>query len=321
MGKPTFTSLFSGGGGADLGAIAAGFEPCEAVEYDPQIAELHKANIGGKCHVMNILDATPKKFEKVDWLHASPVCKEYSSAKAGAKETQFDIDSAIKITQFIEVLQPQHFSLENVAAYGNIRNEKGRLTAFGRILWALQLNGYSYSSKVLTASNYGVPQSRKRLILVASKGQDRPRSPEYKPSVGWYEAIADLLPDCKEAKFADWQAEMAKGITDTFVMSSTEQRANTIRYANQPIFTIKASDRDPRALISGKVIQLNTDCLARLQSFPKDYQFGSKVEVIRKVIGNAVPPLLFSEVMQAAIAPQVDLLSSMKSRNLLELAA
>jgi Site-specific DNA methylase len=35
-----FTSLYSGGGGADLGAIAAGFDPCESVEYDPQIAEV-----------------------------------------------------------------------------------------------------------------------------------------------------------------------------------------------------------------------------------------------------------------------------------------
>jgi DNA (cytosine-5)-methyltransferase 1 len=73
----TITTLFSGIGGVDIGAIAAGFTPVESVEHDPQLAELHKANIGGKCHVMDILDADPMKFEKVDLLHASPVCKSF----------------------------------------------------------------------------------------------------------------------------------------------------------------------------------------------------------------------------------------------------
>ena len=81
MSKPTFTSLFSGIGGADLGAIAAEFEHCQALEFDPKIAELFKANIGD-VFVQNILDANPFKFEKVDWLHSSPVCKQFSAANA-----------------------------------------------------------------------------------------------------------------------------------------------------------------------------------------------------------------------------------------------
>ena len=68
-----FTSLFSGCGGFDLGARAAGLEHCQAIEYDPQIAELFKANIGD-CFVQDILTANPLKFHKPDWLHASPVC-------------------------------------------------------------------------------------------------------------------------------------------------------------------------------------------------------------------------------------------------------
>jgi DNA (cytosine-5)-methyltransferase 1 len=316
MSKKTFTSLFAGGGGSCLGAIAANLEPCESVEYDPAIAEVHKANIGGKMHVANILDCDPFKFEQVDWLHCSPVCKSYSPANADRRERQLDIDCAKKVTQFINILQPEWFSLENVASYGNPRDKKGKLTAFGHILWALQLHGYSCQYRVLTASHYGVPQSRERLILVATKGQDLPRLPVHKTQIGWYESIKHLIPDCKESKFADWQLEMSKEITKPFVMSSTEQRSSTIRYYDQPIFTIKASDRDPRArLESGQVIQLNLDCLAALQTFPKDYRFGSKVEITRKIIGNAVPPLMFSEVVKAALAPKVDLLSSMKMCN------
>ena len=317
----TFADIGCGGGGASIGAMQAGLTHAWGLEYDPQIADVYRANVG-HCIVQNILDTDPYKFEKVDWLHCSPVCKSYSPANADRRERQLDLDYAKKFTEFIKVLEPDWVSIENVAAYGNIRNTKGKLTAFGHIVRALRLHRYSFDFRVLTASYYGVPQSRERLILVASKSQDLPRFPKHKPQIGWHEAIADLIPDCKEAKFADWQLEMSKRVTRPFVMSSTEQRSSTVRYYEQPIFTIKASDRDPRArLESGQVIQLNLDCLAKLQSLPKDYRFSCKVEVTRKIIGNAVPPLMFSEIVRAALSPKADLLSSMKSSNLYELVA
>ena len=297
----TSADLFSGAGGVAQGMKQAGFAHAWGLEFDPQIAEIYKAN-HGDVYVQNILDANPMKFEKVDLLHASPVCKSYSSAKTDAKETQLDLDFAAKISEFIYTLQPQYFTLENVAEYGKIRNKKGRLTAFGNILHTLQNQGYSYSTRVLTASHYGVPQSRKRLILIAEKGRKMPQFPKQSESIGWYEAIADLIPNCKRSEFADWQKNMTRGITKPFVLSSTEQRACTVRYANQPIFTIKASDRDPRALIeSGETIQLGVDCLAQLQSFPKDYIWGGKIEPIRKGIGNAVSPLLYEKVIRSVV--------------------
>ena len=198
MAKPTITTLFSGIGGADLGAIAAGFEPCEAVEFDPQLAELHKANIGGKCHVINILDCDPFKFEKVDLLHASPVCKSFSTANAKKEEKQLDIDCAKKVAEFIQVLQPLTFTLENVQAYGKSK-------AFNIILEMLYSQGYWVNYQVLNAADFGVPQSRRRLILIAVKSGFIPPLPPKKKHVGWYAAIADLVHDLPDSQLADWQ--------------------------------------------------------------------------------------------------------------------
>jgi len=239
-----FTSLFSGCGGADLGAIAAGFEPCESVEFDPQIAELHKANIGGKMHVMNILDANPFKFEKVDLLHASPVCKQFSTANANKGEAQLDIDCAAKVAEFISVLQPKYFTLENVEAY---RKSK----SFHLITEALFKCGYFANWQVINAADMGVPQSRRRLILMAVKGGFIPSLPQPMRHVGWYEAIADKVHDLPDSKLADWQLRaLPNEITEHLLLSGTYvshgNKIPDMRNPGIPCFTQTATiDKHP----------------------------------------------------------------------------
>lgn len=198
MGK-TFADLFSGCGGAAQGAKQAGFTHAWGVELDAPIAEIYKANIG-ECFVQNILEADPYKFEKVDLLHASPVCKSYSTANANKGEKQLDIDCAHKVAEFIKVLQPPTFTLENVQAYGKDK-------AFNIILEMLYSQGYWVNYQVLNSADFGVPQSRRRLILVAVKSGFIPSLPLPEKHIGWYEAIADLVHDLPDSQLADWQVK------------------------------------------------------------------------------------------------------------------
>ena len=244
MSKKTFTALFAGGGGADLGAIAAGLEPCESVEYDPAIAEVHKANIGGKMHVANILDCDPYRFEKPDILHASPVCKQFSTANANKGEAQLDIDCARKVAEFIQVLQPKHFTLENVEAY---RKSK----SFHLILEMLHKLGYFCNWQVLNAADFGLPQSRRRLILIAVKDGFIPSLPLTEKHIGWYEAIADKVHNLPDSKLAPWQWKvLPKELTESLLLSGTYvsygNKIPDMRSPGKPCFTQTATiDKHP----------------------------------------------------------------------------
>jgi DNA (cytosine-5)-methyltransferase 1 len=113
----TFASLFSGFGGADLAAIAAGLNPIWAVEYEADIAAVYRDNLGDHVTVADILTLDPKDFERPDFLHASPPCPNFSNAKANGEETEHDIALAQKVADFVTVLLPDFFTLENVYQY------------------------------------------------------------------------------------------------------------------------------------------------------------------------------------------------------------
>jgi DNA (cytosine-5)-methyltransferase 1 len=332
MAKPLITTLFSCGGGADLGAIAAGFEPCESLEYDPQIAEVHQANIGGKMHVMNILDANPLKFEKADLLHASTVCKQFSTANANRGEAQLDIDCAKKVAEFIQVLQPPFFTLENVEAYR-------RSKSFHIIVEMLYSQGYWVQYQVLNSADFSVPQSRRRLILMAVKGGFIPPLPPKQKHIGWYEAIADKVHDLPDSKLADWQLKalpneiresllVPTGNTSfaikesqepSFTMTSAHGSRNVkailientgarsdrplqTRAADDPCWTLRAMGQDghyhrANALLeNAKIKALDIACLADLQSFPRWYKWSGKKSLDGKIIGNSVTPLMYQAI-------------------------
>lgn len=232
----TIGTLFSGFDGVGEGAKAL-HRIAWGVELDDAIASVARYN-GHPVRTLDILQANPVDFEKVDVLHASPPCPSFSVAKAGAEETEQDRALATAVCSFIEVLQPPLFTLENVLGYR-------KADSFKRIVQTLNDGGYGVSWWKLNAADYGVPQTRKRLILAARLNGRPPQRPahthapaeklaplfdERRPWIGWYAAVEDILdtlplaykkkgelcphdPDGKECRespycrghFADWQ--------------------------------------------------------------------------------------------------------------------
>lgn len=210
-----YGSLFTGGGGFDIGAREAGMELAWGVEYIPAIATWANSQLGGHVRCLDILATDPSDFEPVDWLHASPPCPSFSVANAKGGETDHDIALSAAVARFLAHHKPRYFSLENVYGYRNskswrtIRDELDRL-------------GYGWSLEHINSADYGVPQKRRRMIVRAHRGtffNPPPMRPTHAqggaggllPWVGWWEAVADIAHTFPESKLAKWQVERLGG--------------------------------------------------------------------------------------------------------------
>lgn len=197
---PTCASLFTGGGLFDIGAQQAGYTHIWGVEKDDKIASVARLN-GFHVITADILDFTLERIKKIkrpDHLHASPPCPNFSVAKTGGAETEQDIAIAQATARFIDILKPDTFTLENVVAYRSSQS-------FKIIMMTLEDNGYWTDVQNLNSADFGVPQNRNRLIVLAARNSLLRPYPDPVKWIGWYEAIADLVDELPESQFAPWQ--------------------------------------------------------------------------------------------------------------------
>jgi DNA (cytosine-5)-methyltransferase 1 len=323
----TFASLFTGYGGADLGAIQAGLTPVWGGEKDPDISYVANLNHGNYISCLDAKDCNFSLLQRPGWLHASPPCTT-ATVVNDKKESQEDIELAQATCRAIEVLQPQYFSLENVAGYV-------RYQSFAKIVSRLYDLNYAWDYKVLDCSDYGVPQARKRLFFVASKNPSVfgwvDRIPKVEEKANWYDAIADLIPTLPECKLKESQktalvnshevltnsiekSEYFRQLPNLAIQNSGSRKdkdgnpTNTIRLANETIWTIRAMSGKVRVnphqvtlIVDGRVLRPTIECYARWQSFHNSYQFSGDFKLDMRGVGNAVPPLMFSQIVRSVL--------------------
>jgi len=172
-------SLFSGAGGLDLGAEAAGFSVQAAVECNHDAADTMEKNFSHlrapviRRSILNIpsaeiLDAAGlREGERPELLVGGPPCTPYS--KSGFwlewKRAGLDPDASLlqAYTRVLAETQPRYFVLENV--YALTYNNSASRPSFNRLKREIDEAGYHYSLDVLNAANYGVPQARPQCHL------------------------------------------------------------------------------------------------------------------------------------------------------------
>lgn len=195
MNKPKLIDLFSGVGGLSLGFQQLGFEIVFANEYDKSIAEAYKVN--HKTTEMLVEDITKIDFEKVflkykdkiDIVVGGPPCQGFS--QKGQRKTIHDERNFLfkYYVKAVEYIRPKYFVMENVPNL--LTAENGYFKKEIEDLFADL--GYSLKSGVLDAADFGVPQSRRRAVIIGKYKAEAPNLPlPYNQKVCIWDAISDL---------------------------------------------------------------------------------------------------------------------------------
>jgi len=303
-------SFFSGAGGLDLGFTNAGFKLAYANDNWGGCWETFEKNHGIKIDKRSIAEINPYEIPDVVGFVGGPPCQSWSLA--GAMKGINDSRGKLfwNYVNLIEQKQPLFFLAENVPGILSPKH-KPEFMRLIKKFWDIH---YVVSFMLLDARDYGVPQERKRVIVI---GYHRSLGMRFKFPKGtgkWItlkEAIGDL-PEPKAAseknrtngKMEIPNHEYMNGGFSTIYMSR-----NRVRKWDEQSFTIQAGGRhapihpqapkmkfinqNKREFVNGKenlYRRLSVRECARIQTFPDDFIFYyNSIADGYKMIGNAVP--------------------------------
>ena len=273
--------LFSGCGGLSLGFETAGFEIVSAFDKWKEACDVYSANFthpAFQIDLSDVEDVGQFKEWKPDIIIGSPPCQDFSSA-GKRDESLGRADLTISYARIVSKVKPEWFLMENVE---RIRKSRVLQEAFS----ILKKSGYGLSSVVLNASYCGVPQTRKRFILVGHLHSDDGFINEYcvrnqaNTSMTVYDYLGEKL-GC-EFYYRHPRSYARRGIFSIYEPSAT------IRGVNRPIpKNYKRHEGDPCDPKDAR--PLTTQERSYLQTFPEDFKWTGTKTSMEQMIGNAVP--------------------------------
>lgn len=339
-------SLFSGAGGLDLGAEAAGYEVRSAVELDADAAATMEKNFSHlhssviqrdifNVKTREILEAAGlAPGERPDLLIGGPPCTPFS--KSGFwlewKRDGLDANASLlqRYTKVLKEARPRYFVLENV--YALTYNNTASRPAFERLLSEIDEAGYQCRTKVLNAADYGVPQARPRLFVIGvPKDEPLPNHPEPTHGGAWErrhsghrdtphvtsgQALAGLVTDPEPEEVLRGQyAHLLPAIPpgDNYLFYTGKRGHPKPRFEwrerywsfllkldpNRPSPTIQAQPGPNVGPFHWDNRRLRVPEIKRLFTFPDDFDLVGRRSSVQAQLGNAVPPLLAQQVVDA----------------------
>ncbi len=333
-------SLFSGGGGLDIGFEKAGFNILFATDFDHECCETLKLNSGTTLSSdMTVVEQDITTMDlgilpaDVDLIIGGPPCQSFSASgrRAGGAAGQLDQRGNLfkSYCKVVEKVKPKAFLFENVR--GILGTNKGK--DFQNIVDSFSALGYVIEYRILDAEDYGAPQQRERMFIVGHKydksflyprpiyGMDSIDNKEY-VSVG--EAISGLPfteKDFLETKFEGGKySELLPLVPPgSNYLYFTEKRgypepifAYRSRFSdflykadpNYPVKTIIASPGKYTGPLHWDNRYFTIAEYKRIQGFPDEHVFfGDRAAQIRQ-IGNSVCPKI-AYYMALAIKEQI----------------
>lgn len=333
---------FCGAGGLALGLQRAGFNILLSFDIDSKCIETinkndkyfqHSAITADIADMLNgkLLKKCRLKRGELFLLAGGPPCQGFSIQRRG-NDTDVRNDLVLKYGQLINEVYPYYFVMENVSGLAGKRGN----TILQQLIENVEIIGYSVHVQLLDAQAYGVPQRRKRYIIIGER-KDLGEHYEYPEATREHITVRDVIgylpeppidgkdhPDVslhRRDKLSPINMKRIRAIhegqgrddlPDDLLADCHKINSSIIGFRNvygrmewddvAPTITAKF-DSFTRGKF-GHPVQDRTISLregALLQTFPADFIFtGNKVDIARQ-IGNAVPPSMAEQIGKSII--------------------
>lgn len=301
-------SLFCGCGGTDIGLQGAfdflgkhyesnKIEIVYANDIDKNACAIFEKNFRIKPDNRDIRLVSSEELPEFDILTGGFPCQSFSIVAQNPPRLGIKDERGMLFFEMCRILrerQPKCFIAENV---------KGILTAnkkaaFSLILQEFESSGYDVKYKVLNAAEYGVPQKRERVIIVGFRK-------DLKIDFSFPEPIIT-----EECQFKPLQSVIEKEVPDKYffseravagMMKSREfMNKGRAQDVTKPCNTVGAhlakvslNSTDPVLYLSGRYRRFTPREVARIQSFPENFELIGSEAAQYRALGNAIPPVMF----------------------------
>jgi len=309
--KISCISLFCGCGGLDLGMVGdfeyldKYYEPynidiVHASDIDQKAVNTYNLNFEEKAICKDVLEIDFSDMN-ADIVTGGFPCKNFSTVNPNKRPDDRNSQLFWELADVVDVVRPEVVIAENVKGFYYLK--KGKY--FKMIKNRFEDMGYTVSEKIENVSEFGIPQKRERIFIVAvKKGEYKkfefptpthgPNSPENKPYVVLDDVIDSLVPPDEKYYFSERAVEGVKRAKDNMERALDQDLSDRCLTITSHLAKVSLNSRDPVLLVNEEeelYRRFTHREAARIQSFPESFKFaGSEYDAYRQ-IGNAVPPV------------------------------
>jgi len=339
----TCVDSFSGAGGLSLGLQEAGFDLLLSFDNDPKCIDTIRSNPKYFLHpalcedIRNMLEGQllnkiGLKRGELFLLAGGPPCQGFSVQRIG-EDADSRNELVLLYSELIDEVRPMFFVMENVSGIQGKRGKK----ILAEVIKKMESIGYHVHRRLIDAEDYGVPQRRKRIVLVGERS-DVGSTYDFPKPTGERRTVRDTMeflpPPPEDGKpHPDYLLHRRDRLSEKNIMRINAlgqgqgrdflpeelladcHRVDSSIIGHRNVYgrmawddvapTITARfDSFTRGLFGHPDQPRSISLLegALLQTFPLDFEFaGSKIEIARQ-IGNAVPPKLAKAIGESIIA-------------------
>lgn len=286
-------SLFSGAGGLDLGLIQAGHQIIWANDIDSDSCETYKSNISSHIICSDISSINTEDIPDCDVVVGGFPCQGFSVANL-RRDADDDRNKLYKhFYRIIKGKKPEYFIAENVRGILSLDNGN----AIKRIIKDFSEAGYRVKYKVFNMADFGVPQTRIRVIIAGTRS-DLPDELNFQfPSpilnkTNWV-SISKALKGIPEPD--DPSHNLKNHIFSKYKITNRNFTGHRPTDPHKPSPTILARGNGKGGVCAIAHPFMNRRMSVResalVQTFPIDFEFSGSMGSMYRQVGNAVPAL------------------------------